>query len=188
MLSSQKLSKPSFMDLINFNISKERQTRRSRRSMASRCGWMRMGVRRSLVRDSAMSVDSLYSSLASSCSRKWVDFLTLQRRKPKMSFSCARYGAVRCGTARYPAVRHSPASVMETGSPAALCQRHQNGHLIVGMLPKPGKRRNRETFLVVQEILIRSALCFSRFGLRKHVEAKEEVRITGIKHKRRKKD
>lgn len=54
-------------------------TWRSRRSMASRCGWMRMGVRRSLTRDSAMSMDSLYSSLASICRRKWVDFLTLQR-------------------------------------------------------------------------------------------------------------
>ena len=40
---------------------------------------MRMGLRRSLTRDSAMSMDSLYSSLASSCRRKWVDFLTLQK-------------------------------------------------------------------------------------------------------------
>lgn len=55
------------------------QTWRSRLSMASRCGWMRMGLRRSLTRDSAMSTDSLYSSLASSCRRKWVDFLTLQK-------------------------------------------------------------------------------------------------------------
>lgn len=47
--------------------------------MASRCGWMRMGLSRSLTRDSAIRVDSLYSSLASSCRRKWVDFLTLQR-------------------------------------------------------------------------------------------------------------
>lgn len=42
---------------------------------------MRMGLRRSLTRDSAMSTDSLYSSLASSCRRKWVDFLTLQGRE-----------------------------------------------------------------------------------------------------------
>lgn len=59
-------------------VEKLRLTWRSLRSMASRCGWMRMGLRRSLTRDSDISADSLYSSLASSCRRKWVDFLTLQ--------------------------------------------------------------------------------------------------------------
>lgn len=63
-------------------VRKQVQTWRSLLSMASRCGWMRMGLRRSLTRDSAMREDSLYSSLASSCRRKWVDFLTLQWVEP----------------------------------------------------------------------------------------------------------
>lgn len=40
-----------------------------------------MGLRRSLTRDSAISTDSLYSSFASSCKRKWVDLLTLQEER-----------------------------------------------------------------------------------------------------------
>lgn len=99
----------------------EVQTWRSLLSMASRCGWMRMGLRWSLTRDSAMSVDSLYSSFASSCRRKWVDFLTLQWEEPVIENLWA-----------HSHIRYIILIII----PAALGKRHQDGHLIMGVLSK----------------------------------------------------
>ncbi len=119
--------------------------------MASRCGWIRMGLRRSLTRDSAMSVDSLYSSLASSCRRKWVDFLTLQKESSRgrraSEVSCTvipiclailiMWIANWCENPAY--IQPSNTSYQATEKevlPAALCQWHQNGHLVMGVLSK----------------------------------------------------
>lgn len=56
-------------------------TRRRRRSMASKWGWMRMGANWSCSSDSSIRELSLNSSLANSCSRRYVDLFTLRERE-----------------------------------------------------------------------------------------------------------
>lgn len=107
-----------------------------------------MGLRRSLTRDSAMSADNLYSSLASSCSRRCVDFLTLQKESCAYTHDRGRLTTFFMSTYSMTAGKEQQ---RREDSPAALSQRHQDGQLIMGVLPKAGVKNN--TILLIVEVV-----------------------------------